>query len=105
MQPRTILRITISVFGALASFWLYGFARTLGETVDFHAPAFFSSLGFALFFPFLLCLPFLIRPRACDIRALALLLLAGILAGSAVSETWILLDEAQFATEVSKTDG
>src|SRR5213592_1632317 len=93
----------VGLAGIAAGFFFYAGGRTMAETVGFNGRACFGGLTVALILslPILCCL-LLVRMfwHGLSIRIPAISIVAfvlGLLAGSLISEVWIVRDEAAFA--------
>lgn len=92
----------------IISFWLYGIGRTMRETFYLNAVALFSGLflGFAIPITLLLVLiiafKFISGEKLSKYYFIVYTFLFITLAGCGISELWILCDEINFNTEVSK---
>lgn len=109
MKWKALSLVLAAIAGCVVGFWIYGAGRTMRETVGFDIGSFGCGVLLALGLPYVLVALFLIvrqlRPSptvGCPPSLLIVLSLA-LLAGSLLSEWWILRDETQFSTEVSKT--
>jgi len=93
--------LTALVIAGLA-FWFYGECRTMQENVGFNFGASFRSLYLLAFLSSLFWLPFLVR-RLSGFRAprTSRLVVCSLIAGTVLSEAWILLDETRFKREAA----
>lgn len=99
--------------GATFGFWSYGMARTMLETIGFNVRPFLAGVFFAVAGPFMLVAPLVLFVRESPLypkvwktpsRCFAGLV-AGLFAGSLVSEAAILVDESRFSSEVAHLGG
>lgn len=111
MKVRTTLLVSAIVVGLAASFWLYGGARTMRETVSFDIVASVSGFVFGVLLPLVIILPPLLvakklwhLEKGWRVPSWFIAFAICLLVGSLASEAWILRDEAQFSAEVSKTN-
>ena len=109
MKVRTTLLISAIVVGLAGSFWLYGSARTMRETVSFDIAAAVSGFIFGVLLPLVVILPPLLmakklwhRDKGWRVPSWFIAFAVCLLVGSLASEAWILRDEAQFSAEVSR---
>ena len=110
MKSRATSLALVIFCGFSLGFWLYGVGRTMRETVNFNTIASLSGLVLGVALPMVAALPLVIakklwfREKVWPVPSWFVAFAFCLLGGSLVSEVWILLDEARFSTEVSKTN-
>lgn len=110
MNARIAFVMVTMVLTFPIAFWLYGIARTMCETVGFHTRASILGLVFGVCLPALATIPaiFVMRRLLENLKPKMLLSIIlgaaiGLLAGSVLSEYWILVDEISFMSETAST--
>lgn len=107
MKTRCALAVVAMASTLPIAFWLYGAARTMCETVGFNTRSLVVGAMFGFVAPLLVVLSilFALRMARASARPITLTGIAsgaclGLLAGSLLSESWILADERSFDSEV-----
>jgi hypothetical protein len=107
MKLRIIFTMTTMVVTCPLAFWLYGEGRTMCETFGLDTRSITGGLLAGALFPALIIIPSLVVmcrwPSVLNSGTLLHLTLnaaIGLMAGSVLSECWILADEVRFASEV-----
>ena len=101
----------VGMISFAAGFYSYGGARTMAETFTFDLAASLYGLLLGVVIPVLFVGPIAAgkklwgREKLWPPSALFLLFASSLLVGSLISECWILMDEARFAGEVSRSAG
>jgi hypothetical protein len=102
---RNIILLPLTSIEFVLVFWLYGIGRTMRETVGFNTTATVSGFSLTLVFSLVFLFLLLLLATSLDVklkrwRLILVLFLGSLILGSAMSETWILWDEARFRDEI-----
>lgn len=110
MNARLVVTMVTMILTCPIAFCLYGVARMMCETVGFHTRASIIGLLFGVCLPTLATIPAIfvtqrlfgnLKPRI--LLSIILGAAIGLLAGSVLSEYWILVDEISFTSEAAST--